>query len=85
MKVPYNLILQLLPVVLMGLTPIVTTIRDKKMIVKYAKEKLWWDISIKKVKKYKSNRSYQVSYQDLNGAWFSRICTITKTGIEWEE
>jgi hypothetical protein len=85
MKISFSLILQFLPLALMGLAPILNYGKDKKTIQKLAQENLWWDISIKKVSKPNKDRTYQVSYQDLDGKWYSKYCVFKKTGMEWEE
>jgi hypothetical protein len=75
--------MQLLPIVLMGLSPVITYVSDRKSIKKVAIENMWWEISIKKVPKIKIERTYLVSYQDINGNWCFRYCVFTKTGLEW--
>jgi len=77
--------MQLLPIVLMGLGPVITYVSDKKSIKKVATENMWWEVNIKKVPKLKTERTYLVSYQDLNGNWISKYCIFTKKDMVWQE
>ena len=80
-----DILWQILPFTLMGLGPVITYVNDRASIRKVAKDNLWWDVSIKKISKIFEERTYLISYQDMDGVWCSQSCKFTKTGMEWQE